>query len=251
MALFSPSVSSGSFVGVLLVLYGEDQMAHMLIVSPDGAFASALAAEALRQNWQAALTCEIGQTMRALYELQPAAVVLDTHPGNAHDPWRILARIREVCETPILVVNRDDTPDARITALERGADDAVSQPCTPTELVMRVRILSKHHVASATAPSQTYDDGVLSYDAQERSLAANGTHVALSPGESRLLVRFLREPDRFLSYEELTEGVWGDLAEARSNVIKVYVHRLRRKIRSVAPEQHYITNNRAVGYRFR
>ena len=226
-------------------------MKHMLIVSCDQTLASALTDEALQYGWQSTVTTEAPQTMRALYELQPGAVVLDVDRGHDSGPWLIYSRIREVCEVPILVFARDGTPDVRVSALRKGADDAVSETCTPAELMMRVRNLARHHEPGLAPLGNAYDDGVLCYDAVRRLLTVDGTSVGLTPGESKLLLRFLREPERFLTIEELTTALWGEKIVERSNVVKVYIHRLRRKIRSCSPQRSYITNHRAIGYRLR
>jgi DNA-binding response OmpR family regulator len=225
-------------------------MVHLLIVSSDTAFVSGLATEVAKNGWEFALTADVTAAMRALYEKQPAAIVLDAALGHSAIAWTIFSRLREVCETPILVFARDDSEDARIDALRRGADDAVSHTCTAAEIVMRLRNLSQHHAAAATAQTQTYCDGPLSYDTLTRSLIATEKSVQLTPSESRLLLRFLREPDRLLTNAELAAALWDTPRENQLQVAKVYIHRLRNKLRSCYPQQQYIKNRRAIGYKF-
>ncbi len=226
-------------------------MERLLIVSSDSALVAALAADVARHDGLSAATSEVHETIRVLYELQPAAVVLDLSVGQGATPWLIFARIREVCETPILVFTADASDETRIEALERGADDAVSVTCTPSEILMRVRNLTQHHAGIAAVQRRTYGDGVLDYDVTTRSLNARGKSVVLTSTESRLLLCFLRQPDRFYSCAELTAALSGEQPQYRSNVVKVYIHRLRRKISDLEPGRSYITNHRSIGYKFR
>lgn len=226
-------------------------MERLLIVSSDADLVAALAAGVARRGGESTATSDIQATMRGLYELQPGAVVLDLALGQGTLPWQIYARIREVCETPILVFAADDSERTRIDALERGADDVVSAMCTPSEILMRVRNLTQHHAGIADLPHPTYGDGILNYDVTTRSLRADGKTVVLTSTESRLLLCFLRQPERFYPCSELTAALWGEQLQYRSGVVKVYVHRLRQKISYLVPGHSYLTNHRSIGYKFR
>jgi DNA-binding response OmpR family regulator len=226
-------------------------MKRLLIVSSDNDLVADLSAAVARYDGQCVATADIHETMRALYDMQPGAVVLDLKVGSGAAPWLIFQRIREVCDTPILVFAADASEETRINALERGADDAVSVTCTPSEILMRVRNLTQRRAVSDGVERRTYAYNGLEYDVMTRSLNVCGRSVVLTSAESRLLLCFLRQPDRFYSCSELTAALWGEIPQDHSSVIKVYIHRLRRKINELLPEQPYITNHRSIGYRFR
>lgn len=230
---------------------GRRKMTCLLIVSSDQSFASALAAEADAVGWQSVVAADVRPAMRALYEQQPEAVVLDDDAGGERTPWLTFARIREVSDTPILVFARREAQDARLDALQRGADDAVSNTCAPSEIIIRVRNQIRHHGLPQANRTYSLFDGQLTYDAELRELTVDGHSITLTPIESRLLLRMLREPDRFLDDAELTKALWGEQFAGRSEAIKVYIHRLRAKIRSLSPERSFITNSRNIGYRLR
>jgi DNA-binding response OmpR family regulator len=117
--------------------------------------------------------------------------------------------------------------------------------------MMRVENLAHHHsTPDRNGEASSYCDGTITIDkANHRLLAKDGT-TNLTPMEFRLLMRFVQEPDRCLPARDLALALWNDATAGHEKLIKVYVHRLRRKFRHCLPGDRYIINRRAIGYRF-
>lgn len=134
---------------------------------------------------------------------------------------------RRKLATPILMLTALSSTEDKVEGLNAGADDYLTKPFEPEELLARVRALLRR-----TEPTEgtvlTFED--LEMDLVKRRVTRNGTAIDLTAKEFALLEYFLRNPDRVLTRTNIAERVWGLLFEEESNVIEVYVSRLRRKV---------------------
>ena len=153
--------------------------------------------------------------------------------------------LRSASDLPIVIVSaRDDTADV-VLGLESGADDYVTKPFVPEELLARVR-------AHLRTPSQTQSTRLaalgIELDQLTRRVSRDGVDVALSSKEFDLLTYFLRHPANVLSREQILSAVWGYSHDPGTNIVEVYVSYLRRKLgRPGSPAP--ILTVRSVGYR--
>ena len=181
--------------------------------------------------------------LQAIRTHRPVAVVLDIGlPGT--DGIEVCRRLRaDGDRTPILFVTaRDDEVD-RIVGLELGADDYVTKPFSPRELVARV----KSCVRRARGPEgeqQTYVVGSVTVDLGRRRVDVDGRPVDLTATEFGLLAHLVRRPRRVFSREQLLSEVWGYEAAAGTRTVDVHVAQLRAKLGPASP----IRTVRGVGY---
>ena len=178
----------------------------------------------------------------AVRRLSPAAVILDVGLPGA-DGIEICRRLRaEQDWTPILFVTaRDDEVD-RIVGLELGADDYVTKPFSPRELVARVTgVLRRTRGVPEAAPQRL---GAVTLDAQQRRVFRDGVEVALTATEFDLLAYLMRRPGRVFTREQLLSEVWGYAAAASTRTVDVHVAQLRSKLGGASP----IRTVRGVGY---
>src|SRR3954454_3678148 len=154
-------------------------------------------------------TCGDGRVaLDVIARRRPAAVILDVGlPGL--DGTQVCRRLRETGDwTPVLFVTaRDDEVD-RVLGLELGADDYVTNPSSPRELVARVRAVLRRSSASS-GPSDRLAVGPLTADLRTRRVTVDGAPVDLTTTEFDLLTYLMRRPDRVCSREELLAEVWG------------------------------------------
>ncbi|GGF16434.1 response regulator transcription factor [Subtercola lobariae] len=182
---------------------------------------------------------------RALAEirrLNPVAIVLDVGlPGL--DGITICRRLREAGNwTPIIFVTaRDDEVD-RILGLELGADDYLTKPFSPRELVARLRGILRR--TAGVLVGQKLVLGALEIDADERSVRASGTRIDLTATEFDLLAYLCRAPGRVFSREQLLSAVWGQANYSGARTVDVHVAQLRAKLGEASP----IRTSRGVGY---
>ena len=175
------------------------------------------------------------------------AIVLDVMlPGV--DGVSILRTLRrEGTKTPVLIVTARDATDDVIAGLDAGADDYVRKPFALGELEARLRAITRRDVTELPAQQVVVADVVM--DLASRRVRRRERAIALSPRETAFLEYFMRRPHTLIRRTALEEALWESDRDTISNLIEVYVSRLRRKL-CAAGEPNLIETVRGVGYRF-
>jgi DNA-binding response OmpR family regulator len=191
------------------------------------------------------------QAIRELFASPPDLVILDLMLPEP-DGWRLLGRIREVTDVPILVLSAFGSPTDVTRGLRAGADDYIRKPFNNQELVARVGALLRRagRRPSHAAPSGYVDDFVR-IDFVEHSVVRHGEEVHLSPLEFRLLAALVLHPSELLTHERLVELVWGDAHGASRQSLTVYVKYLRHRLGLEGKPGEPIETVRGFGYRYR
>jgi DNA-binding response OmpR family regulator len=149
--------------------------------------------------------------------------------------------------TPILMLTAKDTVEDRVTGLDTGADDYLVKPFAFSELLARLRALLRREVLPRT---QKFQVGELTLDPQSREVWRDDDHLELTAKEFAILEYFMRRPNAVVTRTMLGESVWDYEFDGLSNIIDVYVRRLRKKIdREGRPS--LIQTVRGAGYRLR
>jgi two-component system KDP operon response regulator KdpE len=168
------------------------------------------------------------------------------------DGWSVCQRVREFTDVPIIMVTSLNREEEMIRGLELGADDFVSKPVSPGSLLARVRaVLRRARAGRAPEAGPAYDDGTLAIDLARHEVRLEGTAVALTPTEFRLLAALAAAPDRVHSYVSLLTEVWGPEYADDLDFLRVYVWRLRKKLESDSENPRWISTERGFGYRFK
>ncbi|MEU4150737.1 response regulator transcription factor [Streptomyces sp. NPDC026659] len=180
----------------------------------------------------------------------PDLVVLDLMlPGM--DGLEVCARLRERGPVPVIMLTARGDEDDRVLGLEVGADDYVTKPFSPRELVLRVEsVLRRTRPAPAAVPAPApLAAAGLAVDPAARRATKNGTELALTLREFDLLAFLLRHPGRAFGREELMREVWGwDFGDL--STVTVHVRRLRGKVEDDPANPRLIRTVWGVGYRF-
>ena len=182
--------------------------------------------------------------LAAARRLRPVACVLDIAlPGL--EGTEICRRLREDGDwTPVIFLTaRDDEVD-RILGLELGADDYVTKPFSPRELVARVKALLRR-AAGPPEGGRVKTLGPLTLDPSRRVVTVSGAPLALTPTEFELLDHLLGRPGRVFTREELLASVWGYASHAGTRTVDVHVAQVRAKLGAAA---NLIRTVRGVGY---
>jgi len=188
------------------------------------------------------------QGLRVLYAARPDLVLLDVSmPGL--DGWQTLERIRDLTDLPVLMLSGIAGELEKVRALKSGADDYVTKPFGPQELLARVEALLRR-APPRDAAFESYSDALVSVDVTRRTASAGGRELSLTPREFRLLVAFVRHRNQLLTHGQLLELVWGDEYGVSREQVKLYVSYLRRKIRASGVEGDPIVTVRGFGYRY-
>ncbi|HUZ01194.1 MAG TPA: response regulator transcription factor [Thermomicrobiaceae bacterium] len=184
---------------------------------------------------------------------QPDVVVLDLMlPGM--DGLEVCRQLRQFSDAYVLMLTaRSDEVD-RIVGLTVGADDYVTKPFSPRELVARVHALMRRPRTPPAIPAvggQVLRFGELVIDAGAHEVTLGGQAVALTPHEFELLTTLAGRPGQVFTRDQLLERVWGDDFFGDEHVVDVHVSNLRRKLDRGASQPRYVETVRGVGYRFR
>jgi DNA-binding response OmpR family regulator len=215
----------------------------VLVIEDDEAL-RALVGAALRRAHMDVLRADTGEAgLRALFASTPDVVLLDLGLPTLGG-WETLSRIRDLSGVPVIVVSGRTSEIDKVRALRAGADDYMTKPLGLQELVARIEALLRR--TGAPVATEAYDDGLVALDFARAAVRVGGRPVALTPREYRLLVAFVRHPDRVLSKEELLELAWGEPPVGLER-IRLYVSYLRAKFRAAGAELP-VSNARGFGY---
>jgi DNA-binding response OmpR family regulator len=176
-----------------------------------------------------------------------ALVILDLMiPGiSGHE---VCKRLRQNSTVPIMMLTARASEDDRVTGLDLGADDYVTKPFHPREVVARVHALLRRVSPQQSAPPPPIVIGELEINSWSRIVCLRGQSVAVTPTEFRLLEVLARSPGRVFTREELLARAFGPDFDGMDRTIDVHITNLRRKIETNG-DQHYIFTVHGVGYR--
>ncbi|HVY96091.1 MAG TPA: response regulator transcription factor [Solirubrobacterales bacterium] len=176
----------------------------------------------------------------------PEAAILDLMLPDV-DGVEVTRRLREWSQMPILVLSAVGEEDRKVEALAAGADDYVTKPFGPRELVARLQAALRRARPEAEEPAIVADG--LEIDLAARSVRRDGEPVHLTPTEFGLLRELARNRGKLLTHRQLLVAVWGVEYEDDLQVLRAHIANLRRKIEP-ADGPRYIRTDPGVGYRF-
>lgn len=206
---------------------------------------------ALESDGRAVMTAvEAAEAIRRLTEGLPDLVIIDE---DGVDPigFDLLEAMRRCSSVPIIVLSDNNGEAAKVSALDRGADEYLTKPCGERELCSRVRaVLRRARMPSPTPKTEIIVDDYLTIDFGRREVIVGGKRVALRPTEYRLLYHLVNNAGRVLTHETLLAKVWGYEYRTEEHYVRLYVTYLRQKIEPDPRRPRYILNERGLGYRF-
>jgi DNA-binding response OmpR family regulator len=203
----------------------------------------------LRREGYATLEAGDGDAARELLEREwPNLVVLDVMlPGT--DGLALCRWIRGRSQLPVIMLTARGEEADRIVGLELGADDYVTKPFSPRELVARVRSVLRRSAAADERPDERVRFGDIEIDAAAREVRKRGNTLNLTAREFELLWFLASHPRRVFSRDQLMSRVWGYEPAFDSGTITVHVRRLREKIEDEPAHPRYLETVWGVGYR--
>jgi len=180
----------------------------------------------------------------------PDVVVLDVGLPELNG-FEVCREIRTFSDVPIIMLTVRDADTDVSRALETGADDYISKPFSHIELLSRVQAVLRRTQKLPLAKGEgILTSGNLSIDFDSREVRINGDIVKLTPTEYGLLYHLTRNANRVLTYQALLSKVWGEEYEYETNLLKLHIHNLRRKLADDPQSPRLILNERGVGYKF-
>jgi two-component system, OmpR family, KDP operon response regulator KdpE len=180
----------------------------------------------------------------------PDLILLDLGLPDV-DGFAVLADLRALTPSPIIVVSADHLERDKVQALDAGANDYLTKPFSTPELMARIRagLRGRAHVENSDATSVDFGDCTL--DLVRRRLTRKGRPVRLSPTEFKLLATLARHADEIVPTDALLKETWGMAYGKREGYVRVYIHSLRNKIEKDPAQPKYLVNETGFGYRLR
>ena len=180
----------------------------------------------------------------------PDLILLDVMMPDL-DGFETLRLIREISTVPVIMLTAKGEEDDRVRGLELGADDYVTKPFSPRELVSRVRaVLRRTETPSAPVHEVIQVDDRLKLDFDRREVWVEGRLVKLRPTEYRLLYHLVQNAGWVVPHDQLLAKVWGYEYREETHYLRLYINYLRQKLEKDPSKPEYILTERGVGYRF-
>ncbi len=190
------------------------------------------------------------QAIQALRDSLPDLVILDVMMPDI-DGFEVLKMIREISSIPVIMLTAKAEEDDRVQGLELGADDYVTKPFSPRELVSRVRAVLRRNDQTGVPSKELIEvDERLKIDFGRREIWVDGKLVKLRPTEYRLLYHLVQNAGWVLTYDQILSKVWGYEYRDEPHYVRLYINYLRQKIEKDPADPKYILTERGVGYRF-
>ncbi|MHB8170733.1 MAG: response regulator [Thermincolia bacterium] len=191
------------------------------------------------------------QALNIFNAVKPDLIILDLMlPDMSGED--ICGEIRKVSKVPIIMLSAKSQEDDMLTGLDLGADDYITKPFSPRELMGRVRAVLRRYEdnSGVIAEILSFDDGYLVINNTSHEVKANGNLVSLTPNEYKILLTLCKNPNKVYSREELVTLAFGYDYEGQDRAIDTHVKNLRVKIEKDNKRPQLILTVHGVGYKF-
>ena len=214
-----------------------------ILIAEDDARSMALLTKYLESRGHAVLPAEDGQiALETLETEDPDLILLDVMMPRV-DGWQVLEHVREMSDTPVIMVTVKDATDDKVRGLSGGVDDYIIKPFDLQEVEARIEAVMRRY----GTPSHT-DVGPLSIDDETKEVKLHGEPIELSPKEYDLLSYLASKPGRVFSQDEILGHVWSDSPYAGAEDVKKYVYLLRNKLKERGAAE-LVKTVRGFGYK--
>jgi two-component system response regulator RegX3 len=220
---------------------------RVLVVEDEESYSDALAYLLRKEGFEVAIAAT-GPDALTEFERGGADIVLLDLMLPGIPGTEVCRQIRQTSNVPVIMVSAKDDEVDKVVGLELGADDYVTKPYSPRELVARIRAVLRRGVEPDLAPA-TLEVGGVRMDVDRHLVTLEGQEVRLPLKEFELLEMFLRNPGRVLTRGQLIDRVWGSDYVGDTKTLDVHVKRLRAKLENNPAEPTLLTTVRGLGYK--
>ena len=202
-----------------------------------------------RAGFEVALAADVKEARSALASQRPDLILLDwmLPEVSGLEFARALKQSNEMRDVPIIMVTACGEEADKIRGLDSGADDYVTKPFSPRELVARINAVLRR--AAQHASEQVVEVAGLRWDISSHRFSAMGDELVMGPTEFRLLHFFMTHPERVYSRGQLLDRVWGGDVYVEERTVDVHIRRLRKAL-ALHGHERFIQTVRGAGYRF-
>jgi len=221
---------------------------RVLVVEDETSYSEALSYVLRKEGFDVAVA-ETGPDALAEFERAGADIVLLDLMLPGLSGTEVCRHIRQTSAVPIIMVSAKDTEVDKVVGLELGADDYVTKPYSPRELVARIRAVLRRGVPEEFDDGAALETGRIRMDVERHLVTVDGQKIQLPLKEFELLEYFLRNVGRVLTRGQLIDRVWGADYVGDTKTLDVHVKRLRSKIEADPANPILLTTVRGLGYK--
>lgn len=219
----------------------------ILLVEDDPSLRRFLQSTLRRQGFQPLAAATGQEALLMARTHQPELVLLDLGLPDM-EGLEVLQALRREREAPVLILSARDRERQKVEALDAGADDYLTKPFGPDELLARIRVALRR-VVRREAPQPSLCSGDLCIDLEARRVLRNGESVHLTPLEYRLLAALARRESKVVTHQQLLQEVWGPEATQQTQYLHIYMGQLRHKLEPDPTRPRHFRTEAGVGYR--
>jgi two-component system, OmpR family, response regulator RegX3 len=221
---------------------------RVLVVEDEDSYSDALAYMLRKEGYEVAVA-QTGPDALSDFDRNGADIVLLDLMLPGLPGTEVCRQLRQVSNVPVIMVSAKDAEVDKVVGLELGADDYVTKPYSPRELVARIRAVLRRGQDTDAAPT-TLESGRVRMDVERHVVSVNGDEVRLPLKEFELLEMFLRNTGRVLTRGQLIDRVWGADYVGDTKTLDVHVKRLRAKVEPDPANPRYLVTVRGLGYKY-
>ena len=222
-------------------------MTRVLVVEDEESYSEALSYMLRKEGFEVAIAAD-GDTALKEFDRNGADIVLLDLMLPGISGTEVCRQIRTTSSVPVIMVSAKDDEVDKVVGLELGADDYVTKPYSPRELVARIRAVLRRGQEPDLAPA-TLEAGPVRMDVERHVVTVDGNEQRLPLKEFELLEMFLRNPGRVLTRGQLIDRVWGSDYVGDTKTLDVHVKRLRAKLEPDPSEPKFLVTVRGLGYK--
>ena len=223
-------------------------MTRVLVVEDEESYSDALTYLLRKEGFEVAIATN-GDDALVEFDRSGADIVLLDLMLPGTPGTEVCRQLRQVSNVPVVMVSAKDTEVDKVVGLELGADDYITKPYSPRELVARVRAVLRRGQEADLVPA-TLESGRVRMDVERHVVTVEGDEVRLPLKEFELLEMFLRNTGRVLTRGQLIDRIWGADYVGDTKTLDVHVKRLRAKVEPDPANPRYLVTVRGLGYKY-
>lgn len=227
-----------------------DGKGRILVVDDEPQFAGVVELMLRQEGFDVDLANDGLDGLRKAFENKPDLILLDIMMPRM-DGWELCRRLRDVSNTPIVVISARGREADIVKALELGADDYLVKPFGATELIARMYALLRRTGFRESAVSKPSTFGNVVVDLKRHRVSKDGVEISLTPTEFRLLSTLVRAAGRVLPHRYLLTEIWGSDYSDQLQYLRTYIRYLREKLEDDPTNPKLILTEWGIGYRLR
>ena len=224
----------------------------VLIVEDDRNIAELLQMYLEKEGYAVTVAADGGQGLAKFRAIKPDLVLLDVMMP-VMDGWAVCRAIRAESQTPVIMLTAKGETDDKVAGLKNGADDYITKPFNPLELVARVKSQLRRYTQlgnlNQQPDGQVYKCGGLQINDDNKEVTVDGDPIKLTPIEYNILLLLVKNAGKVFSIDEIYEQIWNEEAIGADNTVAVHIRHIREKIEINPREPKYLKVVWGVGYK--